>query len=93
MYYKHHYQKQLDYENEVPRMQKVVDRISAEIDDGRRTPDFLNELAHHKKILRKLQNRAVFHAKSAEYHSQLKRKYFYSTSHPWEAVSPTQAAS
>ena len=69
-------------------MQKVVERISTEIDNGRRDPGFLNELSHHKKLLEQLQNRAAFNAKAADYHFRLNQKYLYLSSHPWVTVSP-----
>jgi hypothetical protein len=86
--YKRHHKQQLDYQNEVPRMQKLVDRISTEIDNGRRTPEWLNELSHHKKLVKRLQNRAVFNARVADWSFQLMRKYSHAASRPWEAVSP-----
>jgi hypothetical protein len=86
MYYEHHRERQPDAVAEALRLQKEVDVIPTKFDG--RDPRVIAALGHMKKMVKDLQNQALFDAKMAEYHLQLWQQYEYASSHPWVEVPP-----
>ncbi len=86
MYYKYRQQSRLVNENAALHMQKNVDDVSTKMDI--RDPRVLAALSHMKKLVKDLQNQALFDAEMVDYHFRLRQKYQHASSHPWVEVAP-----